>query len=86
MESEEIETAAEAPPIAHCYRRVEKCKCRDEGQPVNGWIYISPACPIHYHRQIIFSPFSEITEEEVASWQHPERHRITYPKMTVKKP
>lgn len=87
---EQLQTEAGVPdtrptPLL-CHRRAS-CICRNQGRPINGFIFISPACPIHYALRVRVVDPTAVTEEEIAAWRSPERRpapkRISYPKMNV---
>jgi len=64
-----------------------QCICRNRANPIEGLIYISPCCPIHYSLQkfLRITTDIEITDEEIDVWKRRERKRVTYPKMAVAK-
>jgi hypothetical protein len=78
-----------------------ECVCRNHSLPVDGFRYVSPACPVHYSRPVVstFPNFAALDGlEEVFAHRRwlaarsalevvspTARKRITYPKMPVAK-
>ena len=81
----EIPEAEQRPPV----NVKTGCICPNQGKPIDGMIYVDPACRIHYAEKNIpyASDDEEITKEELAEWaridSRQRRKRVTYPKMKV---
>jgi len=67
--------------------RAAVCICRNQRQPVDGIVYTSPSCPVHYATRIaVSSDVAEIiTDEEIAAWQPRACKRASHPKLAVAK-
>jgi hypothetical protein len=83
MESETLEEEQSIPNVR------TGCICSNGGWPVDGWIYIEPACRVHYAESGIPQAEHEarITKVQLAEWaelgfKRRKRH-VTTPKMPV---
>lgn len=56
------------------------CICRNQGRPVDGQVFISPACKVHYAETRI------PRGQPLVQRQTSKTGRVHYPKMTVAKP
>lgn len=67
-----------------CSAKKGECICTNKGEPVDGFIFRSPSCPVHCVRQFAPIPQIQPTAQELEEWMSPQaKKRVTYPKMTV---
>ena len=63
----------------------DACKCRNHAQPIDGLIFVSPSCKVHYAEARVPQKIEEIAYAS-EDWSERERRpRVHYPKMTVAK-
>ena len=61
-----------------------QCICRNGGRPVNGFLYVSPSCPVHYNVRVLPEADPEMGTDELSEWWSAQaKKRVHYPKMKV---